>query len=275
MIAFIDDHRTSHGVEPICRELPIAPSTYHAEIARRADPLSAPPRVRRDVALRGEVRRVWEENFGVYGVRKVWRQLGREGVSVARCTVTRLMRQMGLQGIVRGKSVRTTITDKATPCPLDRVNRDFKAPAPNRLWVSDFTYVATWSGFVYVAFVIDAYARRIVGWRVSRSAEASFVLDALEQAIHARRPAKGAGLTHHSDRGSQYLSIRYTERLRRSRHRALGRQRRRFLRQRARRNADRPVQDRGHSSCRSMAKPRSRRVRHPRMGGLVQPSPTA
>ena len=213
MIAFIDDHRASYGVEPICRELPIAPSTYHAATARRADPLSAPPRVRRDVVLRGEIRRVWEENFGVYGVRKVWRQLGREGVSVARCTVTRLMRQMGLQGIVRGKSVRTTITDKATPCPLDRVNRDFKAPAPNRLWVSDFTYVATWSGFVYVAFVIDAYARRIVGWRVSRSAEASFVLDALEQAIHARRPAKGAGLTHHSDRGSQYLSIRYTERL--------------------------------------------------------------
>ncbi len=213
MIAFIDEHRASHGVEPICRELPIAPSTYHAEIGRRADPSRAPPRVRRDVALRGEVRRVWEENFGVYGVRKVWRQLGREGVSVARCTVARLMRQMGLQGIVRGKSVRTTISDKAAPCPLDRVNRDFKAPAPNRLWVSDFTFVATWSGFVYVAFVIDAYARRIVGWRVSRTAEASFVLDALEQAIHARRPGQGDGLIHHSDRGSQYLSIRYTERL--------------------------------------------------------------
>jgi putative transposase len=213
MIAFIDDHRTSYGVEPICRELPIAPSTYHAEIVRRVDPSKAPPRVRRDVALRGEIRRVWEENFGVYGVRKVWRQLGREGVGVARCTVARLMRQMGLQGIVRGKSTRTTISDKAVPCPLDRVNRDFKAPAPNRLWVSDFTYVATWSGFVYVAFVIDAYARRIVGWRVSRTAEASFVLDALEQAIHARRPAEAGGLIHHSDRGSQYLSIRYTERL--------------------------------------------------------------
>jgi putative transposase len=213
MIAFIDDHRASYGVEPICRELPIAPSTYHAETVRRADPLKAPPRVRRDVVLRGEIRRVWEANFGVYGVRKVWRQLGREGVSVARCTVTRLMRQMGLQGIVRGRSVRTTISDKAAPCPLDRVNRDFKAPAPNRLWVSDFTYVATWSGFVYVAFVIDAFARRIVGWRVSRTAQASFVLDALEQAIHARQPAQGGGLIHHSDRGSQYLSIRYTERL--------------------------------------------------------------
>jgi putative transposase len=139
MIAFIDEHRTSHGVEPICRELPIAPSTYHAEIGRRADPSKAPPRVRRDVALRGEIRRVWEENFGVYGVRKVWRQLGREGVGVARCTVARLMRQMGLHGIVRGKSVRTTISDKATPCPLDRVNRNFKAPAPNRLWVADLT----------------------------------------------------------------------------------------------------------------------------------------
>ena len=146
-------------------------------------------------------------------MRKVWRQLGRQGVSVARCTVARLMRQMGLQGIVRGKSVRTTISDKTAPCPFDRVNRDFKAPAPNRLWVSDFTYVATWSGFAYVAFVIDAYARRIVGWRVSRTAEARFVLDALEQAIHARRPAQGGGLIHHSDRGSQYLSIRYTERL--------------------------------------------------------------
>jgi putative transposase len=169
--------------------------------------------VRRDAALRGEIRRVWEENFRVYGVRKVWRQLGREGISVARCTIARLMRQMGLQGIVRGKSVRTTISDKAAPCPLDRVNREFQVPAPNRLWVSDFTYVATWAGFAYVAFVIDAYARRIVGWRVSRTAQASFVLDALEQALHARQPIRGTGLVHHSDRGVQYLSIRYTERL--------------------------------------------------------------
>ena len=213
MIAFIDDHRRAYGVEPICRELPIAPSTYHAHAARRTDPSKAPPRVCRDAALRGEIWRIWEENFRVYGVRKVWRQLGREGISVARCTVARLMRQMGLQGIVRGKPVRTTISDKAAPCPLDRVNRNFKAPAPNRLWVSDFTYVATWAGVVYVAFVIDAYARRIIGWRGAKSAEASFVLDALEQAIHARRPARSGGLIHHSDRGSQYLSIRYTERL--------------------------------------------------------------
>ena len=171
--------------------------------AHRADPSKASARARRDSLLRGHVRRVWEENFRVYGVRKVWRQLGREGIGVARCTVARLMRQMGLQGIVRGKSVRTTISDKAAPCPLDRVNREFRVPAPNRLWVSDFTYVATWAGFVYVAFVIDAYARRIVGWRVSRSMEAGFVLDALEQALHARQPMRGAGLVHHSDRGVQ------------------------------------------------------------------------
>jgi len=213
MIAFIDEHRAVYGVEPICRVLPIAPSTYHAQAARQADPKKRPARAQRDAALRVEIRRVFEENFCVYGVRKVWRQLGREGIAVARCTVARLMRSMGLQGAVRGKPVRTTISDKAAPCPLDRVNRQFQAPRPNVLWVSDFTYVATWSGFVYVAFVIDAYARRIVGWRVSRTAHASFVLDALEQALHERRPVQGGGLVHHSDRGVQYVSIRYTERL--------------------------------------------------------------
>ena len=213
MRAFIDDHRDVHGVEPICQVLPIAPSTYYVHAARRADPSRASARQRRDAALCVEIRRVWDENFQVYGVRKIWRQLGREGIAVARCTVARLMRQMGLQGIVRGKAVRTTISDKAAPCPLDRVNRNFRAPAPNRLWVSDFTYVATWPGFVYVAFVIDAYARRIVGWRVSRSARADFVLDALEQALHERRPIQQDGLVHHSDRGVQYLSIKYTERL--------------------------------------------------------------
>jgi putative transposase len=213
MIAFIDDHRDVYGVEPICRVLPIAPSTYHAHAARRVDPDTAPARVRRDVVLRQHIRRVWEENFQVYGVRKVWRQLGREGIEVARCTVARLMREMGLKGVVRGKPVKTTISDRAAPCPLDRVNRQFQAPRPNALWVSDFTYVATWAGFVYVAFVIDAYARRIVGWRVSRTAHASFVLDALEQALHERRPVRGGGLVHHSDRGVQYVSIKYTERL--------------------------------------------------------------
>jgi transposase InsO family protein len=213
MIAFIDDHRDAHGVEPICRVLPIAPSSYHAHLARRADPDKAPVRVRRDTELCGKVRRVFEENFQVYGVRKVWRQLVREGEDVARCTVARLMKTMGLQGVIRGRRVRTTISDKAAPCPLDRVNRQFKVPRPNVLWVSDFTYVATWVGFVYVAFVIDAYARRIVGWRVSRSAHAGFVLDALEQALHDRRPLSGSGLVHHSDRGVQYVSIKYTERL--------------------------------------------------------------
>jgi transposase InsO family protein len=213
MIGFIDDHREAYGVEPICRVLKIAPSTYPAHDARRRRPDTAPPRVKRDAALSVEIRRVFDENFLVYGVRKVWRQLVREGEDVARCTVARLMRAMGLQGVIRGRRVRTTIGDKAVPCPLDRVFRQFRAPRPNVLWVSDFTYVATWAGFVYVAFVIDAYARRIVGWRVSRSAHAGFVLDALEQALHDRRPVSGSGLVHHSDRGVQYVSIKYTERL--------------------------------------------------------------
>ena len=213
MIAFIDEHRDAYGVEPICRVLPIAPSSYHERVAQRRDPVRRSARSRRDETLKPEVMRVFAENFGVYGVRKVWRQMKREGYDVARCSVERLMRDLGLQGVIRGKPVRTTISDKAAPCPLDHVNRQFHAPAPNRLWVSDFTYVATWAGFAYVAFVIDVYARYIVGWRVSRTAHASFVLDALEQAIHDRRPIHRGGLVHHSDRGSQYVSIRYTERL--------------------------------------------------------------
>jgi putative transposase len=213
MIAFIDDHRGTYGVEPICRQLPIAPSTYRAHAAARRDPAKRSARAQRDAELRAQIARVHAENFGVYGARKIWRQLRRESIEVARCTVERLMRAMALQGAVRGKAVRTTVPDPAQPCPRDKVNRQFQAPAPNRLWVSDFTYVATWRGFVYVAFVIDAYARRIVGWRVSGSATAGFVLDALEQAIHDRQPAKGTGLVAHSDRGSQYLAIRYTERL--------------------------------------------------------------
>ena len=231
MIAFIDDHRQVYGVEPICRVLPIAPSTYHpsachpdllcrpgalarfAHAARRADPTRLPARAKRDAALMPEVKRVFDENFRVYGVRKVWRQMRREGHEVARCTVSRLMQTMGLQGVVRGKPVKTTVSDKAAPCPLDHVNRQFKAPRPNALWLSDFTYVATWTGFVYLAFVIDAYARRIVGWRASRTAHAGFLLDALEQALHDRRPVHRCGLVHHSDRGSQYVSIKDTERL--------------------------------------------------------------
>ena len=213
MIAFIDDYRGEHGVEPICAVLPIAPSTYHNHAARRAEPLLLPARAKRDAALMPQIARVFAENFEVYGARKVCRQLQREGQDVARCTVERLMQSMGLQGVIRGKPVKTTISDTAFPCPRDHVNRQFKAPRSNALWVSDFTYVATWAGFVYVAFIIDVYARRTVGWRVSRTAHTGFVLDALEQALHERRPARRAGLVHHSDRGSQYVSIRYTERL--------------------------------------------------------------
>ena len=210
---FIDAHRHAYGVEAICRVLPIAPSTYRPHARRRADPALRSDRAKRDAELRTEIRRVWEQNFEVYGARKVWRQLNREGIEVARCTVERLMAGMGLAGAVRGKPMRTTRSDPAVPCPRDRVNRQFHAPRPNALWLSDFTYVATWTGFVYVAFVIDAFARRIAGWRVARSMQAGLVLDALEQALHDRRPAEDTGLVHHSDRGSQYLSIRYTERL--------------------------------------------------------------
>jgi putative transposase len=213
MIGFIDDHRAAYGVEPICRVLPIAPSTFHAHAAKRADPSRQSARARRDAALQVDIKRVWEANFQVYGVRKVWRQLRREAIAVPRCQVARLMTRMGLAGAVRGRTVKTTISNPAAPCPLDRVNRQFRAPAPNVLWVSDFTYVATWLGFAYVAFVIDVFARRIVGWRVSRSARADFVLDALEQALCDRRPVRQGGLVHHSDRGVQYVSIRYTERL--------------------------------------------------------------
>jgi putative transposase len=213
MTSFIDEHRGEYGVEPICRVLPIAPSTYHERARQRRDPSRLSPRAQRDEAMKPEVQRVFDSNFKVYGVRKVWRQMQREGFDIARCTVERLMKKMGLQGVIRGKRVRTTVPDKAAPCPLDHVNRKFRVERPNVLWVSDFTYVATWAGFVYVAFVIDVYARYIVGWRVSRTAHASFVLDALEQAIHDRRPVHRGGLIHHSDRGSQYVSIKYTERL--------------------------------------------------------------
>ena len=210
---FIDEHREVYGVEPICRVLPIAPTTYRLHAARLADLSLRSDRAKRDAELRPEIERVWKANYEVYGVRKVWRQLKREGIAAAKCTVARLMAEMGLAGAIRGKPVRTTVSNPATPCPADRVNRQFHAARPNALWLSDFTYVATWAGFVYAAFVIDAFARRIVGWRVSRSMQAGFVLDALEQALHDRRPLQGDGLIHHSDRGSQYVSIKYTERL--------------------------------------------------------------
>ena len=207
MIAFIDDHRDVHGVEPICEVLPIAPSTYRAHAATRRDPEKSSARAKRDAGLREKIRRVHDENFQVYGARKIWRQLLREGESVARCTVERLMRDMGLQGAVRGKPVKTTVSDKAAPCPQDKVNRQFQAPRPNALWVSDFTYVATWAGFVYVAFVIDTFARRIVGWRASRTAHAGFVLDALEQALCERRPVRGGARASQRPRRARRIQL--------------------------------------------------------------------
>ena len=213
MRSFVDKHRDAFGVEPICRQLQIAPSGYRRHVALRRNPEKRSQRVRRDEVLVPEIERVWQANLRVYGADKVWRQLNREGVVVARCTVERLMRRQGLRGVMRGKVVRTTISDSKAACPLDRVNRQFKAERPNQLWVSDFTYVSTWQGWLYVAFVIDVFARRIVGWRVSSSMHTDFVLDALEQALYARQPNPEDALIHHSDRGSQYISIRYSERL--------------------------------------------------------------
>jgi transposase InsO family protein len=212
MVEFIDAHRDEYGVESICRVLPIAPSSYHEQKARQADASRLPDRALRDAELREEIERVWKENFGVYGARKVWRQLLREGHPVARCTVERLMREMGLCGAVRGKRFkRTTVVDEAAQRPSDLVQRNFVADRPDQLWVSDLTYVATWQGFAYVAFITDVFSRRIVGWRVSNSLRSDLALDALEQALHARPGIED--LIHHSDRGVQYLSIRYTDRL--------------------------------------------------------------
>ena len=191
----------------------IAPSGYWRHAARQRNPQLRSPRAQRDDTLVPHIERVWQANMRVYGADKVWKQMNREGVVIARCTVERLMKRLGLQGVRRGKVVRTTISDMKAPCPLDRVNRQFKAERPNQLWVSDFTYVSTWQGWLYVAFVIDVYARRIVGWRVSTSMHTEFVLDALEQALYARQPERDGELIHHSDRGSQYVSIRYSERL--------------------------------------------------------------
>jgi putative transposase len=207
MIAYIDQHKHRYGVEPICRVLPIAPSTYYQHTK---GPRSA--RAVRDAQLRVEIRRVHAEHFGVYGARKVWRQLHREGIAVARCTVERLMGELGLEGVRRGKPHKTTTPATSAARLPDLIERDFSAARPNQLWVADLTYVATWSGFVYVAFVIDAFSRFLVGWQASGSLRTDLALDALEMAIW-RRQAQLDGLVHHSDRGSQYLSIRYTERL--------------------------------------------------------------
>ena len=211
MVTFIDQYRDKYGVEPICAELPIAPSTYYEYKAREADPGRLPARHRRDAEMEIDIRRVWEENFRVYGARKVWKQLNRERIRIAKCTTERLMKKLGLQGVRRGKGYKTTIPDDAAAHPADLVQREFTATRPNQLWVADITYVATWRGVVYVAFVTDVYARKIVGWRVWNSLKTDLILDALEQALYARTGTKG--LVHHSDRGCQYLSIRYTERL--------------------------------------------------------------
>jgi putative transposase len=212
MGAFIDSHREAYGVEPICAQLPIAPSTYYAWKGQTVDPTRRSARAQRDATLGPEIQRVWDENFKVYGAEKVWRQLGREKIVAARCTVERLMRAMGVRGVTRGRAFTiTTVREDGTARPADLVRRTFTAPRPNALWVADLTYVATWNGFVYVAFVIDVFARRIVGWRVSTSLRTDLALDALEQALHARPDRDG--LIHHSDRGVQYLALRYTERL--------------------------------------------------------------
>ena len=211
MVAFIDAHRKAYGVEPICAVLPVAPSTYYEQKARQADPTRLPARAQRDAVLRPRITQVWHANRRVYGAKKVWKQLGREGDVVARCTVARLMRDLGLRGVVRGRRVKTTIPDLVADRPLDLVQRNFAATRPNQLWVSDFTYVATWRGFVYVAFVIDVFSRRIVGWRAATTMRTDLALDALEQALYDRET--DGDLVHHSDHGGQYLSIRYTERL--------------------------------------------------------------
>ena len=213
MKAYIDRHRGVYGVEPICKVLQISPSCYRRHAARIRNPALLCERAKHDEQLIPDIQRVWQMNMQVYGADKVWHQMRREGVAVARCTVERLMRRLGLRGVRRGKVIRTTIGDANAACPLDRVNRQFTAARPNQLWVSDFTYVSTWQGWQYVAFVIDVYARRIVGWRQSSSMRTDFVLDALEQALYDRQPQRDDALIHHSDRGSQYGSIRYSERL--------------------------------------------------------------
>ena len=213
MYRLVDEHRGLYGVESICAVLQIAPSAYRRYAARRRDPSLLSARAQRDAKLLAKIEEIWNANLQVYGADKVWKQMNREGIAVARCTVERLMRRLGLRGVKRGKAVRTTVSDSKAQCPQDKVNRQFKADRPNQLWVSDFTYVSTWQGWLYVAFVIDVFARCIVGWRVSSSMTTDFVLDALEQALYARQPERDSSLIHHSDRGSQYVSIRYSERL--------------------------------------------------------------
>ena len=211
MVAFIDQHSDRYGVEPICKEFPIAPSTYYRHKILEQHPERRSTQVKRDEQLAPEIQRVWEENHRNYGARKIWKQLKRETILVARCTVERLMKKRGIEGVRRGRRCITTIPSEAVYKPLDLVKREFSGDHPNQLWVADITYVTTWSGFVYVAFVIDVYSRYIVGWRVLKHMQTDLILDVLEQALWAR--GKPKGVIHHSDRGSQYLSIRYTDRL--------------------------------------------------------------
>lgn len=212
MVDFVDEHREVHGVESICKVLPIAPATYYTHQRMREHPELRSEREKRDDELRPKIARVYDDNFQVYGSRKIWRELIRQDVKVARCTVERLMASMGLQGAIRGKAYKvTTVPDESLERPMDLVKREFTADRPDQLWVADITFVATWSGFVYVAFVVDVFSRCIVGWRVSKSLRSDLALDALEQALAAR--PRNDNLIHHSDRGVQYLSIRYTERL--------------------------------------------------------------
>jgi putative transposase len=213
MVRYIDDHKDEFGVEPICAVLPITPSTYYEQKAREADPNRRPTRAMRDEVLKPDVQRVFDENFRIYGAHKAWTQLNREGLRVARCTVERLMKALGLRGVVRGKTFKTTIPDELADRRQDRINRTFTVSRPNASWVADLTYVATWRGLVFVAFVIDAFARRIVGWRVSSSLRSDIALDALEQALYERHFVDGEELIHHGDHGVQYVSIRYAERL--------------------------------------------------------------
>ena len=213
MVACVDAQREAYGVESICAQLPIAPSTYWRQKAQEADPTKRSARAQRDDVLRAEIARVWDEHEQVYGAEKVWRQLRREHIAAARCTVERLMKTLGLHGAVRGGGFVVTTRPDETAVVPDLVDRHFTATRPNQLWVSDFTYVSTADGFTYTAFVIDVFARRIVGWKVSHAMRTDFVLDALEQALHQRGDAAVTGLVHHSDRGVQYVSMRYTERL--------------------------------------------------------------
>jgi transposase InsO family protein len=231
MVRFIDTHRGEYGVEPICAVLPIAPSMYYEAKARERTPERRPVRTRRDEVLAGQVQRVWRAHRAVYGVRKVWKQLGREGYAVARCTVARLMRRLGLAGVVRGRCFKVTTTpDLAAARPPDLVSRQFTADRPNQLWVADLTYVATWRGFVYVAFVIDVFSRRIVGWRVSSSLRSDLALDALEQALYDRALAATAPLVHHSDRGGAVSVDPVHRTVGGGGHRAIGGQRGGFVR---------------------------------------------